>query len=293
MFTLGIDGGGTHTRLELRGTDDTFIKRAETGAFNMAALGEAGFRARLREIFELCGDMRRCEAICLGGAGISGGDVETVLRQELERAGFHGKLKLCGDHEIALAGAMEGPGCILISGTGSICCGRDAQGNMARAGGLGHIIDDGGSGYWLGREALAHGARALDGRGERDLLTERVLEKTGARTAQELVHFVYYSAPGKSHIAQVSKVVLACAQEGDSLSLALLDRGARELKDLVQTVCRKLNLENPRVALMGGLLETDCIYRQRVCIALEGIARPIAPESDALRGASRLAHTII
>ena len=39
MFLLGIDGGGTHTRAELRGEDNRLLKRMEFGPFNLNAIG--------------------------------------------------------------------------------------------------------------------------------------------------------------------------------------------------------------------------------------------------------------
>jgi len=52
----------------------------------------------------------------------------------------------------------KGQGVLLISGTGSIAYGRDAQGHVARAGGLGPEKGDEGSAYWIGTqwEALSH-----------------------------------------------------------------------------------------------------------------------------------------
>ena len=51
--------------------------------------------------------------------------------------------------------------------------GRNARGEAARAGGWGHMIGDEGSGYWIGREALAAVMRASDGRGPATRLTAR------------------------------------------------------------------------------------------------------------------------
>ena len=69
------------------------------------------------------------------------------------------------DQETALAGALGAPcGMVLIAGTGSICFGRDAVVKQPGSGGYGHKIDDEGSGYALGRDALAAVVRAQDGR---------------------------------------------------------------------------------------------------------------------------------
>ena len=45
----------------------------------------------------------------------------------------------------------------------------------------------------------------------------------------------------------------------------------------------------PRVALMGGLLAEENIYRETVCAALSGTAQPVHPMHDALWGAAQLA----
>ena len=135
MIIAGIDGGGTHTRLELRTSDNRLLERLEFGPFNLNAIGEAAFRGRMQEVFAASGNMADCEKLCVGGAGISNPDVGRILSEELERAGFSGKWKLCGDQEIALRGAMDGPGLAVIAGTGSICFGKNAAGATARSGG--------------------------------------------------------------------------------------------------------------------------------------------------------------
>jgi len=71
MFIAGIDGGGTHTRLELRDMENNLIRHEEFGPFNLNAIGEAAFRSLLREVFAACGDMAQCSRICFGAAGIS------------------------------------------------------------------------------------------------------------------------------------------------------------------------------------------------------------------------------
>lgn len=134
MFVVGIDGGGTKTRVAVCASDGTLLHRETLGAFNLSAIGEDGFRRRVGEILTLCGDMRACGALCVGGAGASGAAMGEILRAELAAHGFAGKLLLCGDHEIALAGAMQTPGCVLIAGTGSICYGKNAAGEHFRCG---------------------------------------------------------------------------------------------------------------------------------------------------------------
>lgn len=258
MFVVGIDGGGTKTRVAVCASDGTLLHRETLGAFNLSTIGEDGFRRRVGEILTLCGDMRACGALCVGGAGASGAAMGEILRAELAAHGFAGKLLLCGDHEIALAGAMQTPGCVLIAGTGSICYGKNAAGENFRCGGGGHIIDDPGSGI------------------------------------QGIFDFVYFSRRGKGDIAALAPLVLQCAAQGDAVSLDILRRGAAELARLVSAVMGKLGLENGSpCALAGGLLAEDNVYRRAVCAALAPFCRPAAPEHDALFGAVQLALAAI
>ena len=285
----GIDGGGTHTRLELRTGDNRFLERQEFGPFNLNAIGEAAFRQRLWEVFAACGGLADCAGLCVGGAGISNPDVGRILAEELNKAGFSGKWKLCGDQEIALRGAMDGPGTAVIAGTGSICFGKNAAGATARSGGYGHLIDDGGSGYALGRDVLSAAVRALDGRSEDKAILNAVLEKLGTSAGSGIVSFVYGSTTDKAAIAGFAVIALALAEAGNTTASEILNRGAEELFDLASAVQRRLRLENRPIALLGGLLSQDNIYRRRVEAKLSRLGPVIYPAHDALWGAAQMA----
>ena len=289
MFLLGIDGGGSHTRAELRTMDNRLLRHLEFGSLNLAVLGKDRFCLQLRELFSACGNMSECTSLCLGMAGISAGPAKDLLVQELERAGFFGRLTLLGDHEIALAGAIQGPGCVLICGTGSICCGRNEAGTFARCGGLGHLLGDEGSGYAIGREVLSLTARALDEQLEIRPLARAVMEALGAKGLADLLHYVYSEERSKAHIATLAPVVIACADRKDPESLALLRRQAELLRPQVEALAHKLCIERPRLALLGGLFVPKNSYRSLVEQALSSCAALVEPEHDALWGAAELA----
>ena len=289
MFLAGIDGGGTHTRLEIRDMDNRFLRREEFGPFNLNSIGEAAFRQLLRQVFAACGDMARCAGICFGAAGISNPRVGEILTEELRSAGFAGKYKLCGDQEIALRGAMDGPGVAVIAGTGSICFGKNQAGSTARSGGYGHLIDDGGSGYALGRDILSSAIRAVDGRCSSREILEAVLARLGGSTAGDIVSFVYSPSTGKAAIAQYAAIALDQAEQGSREAQQILLRGAQELYQLVQAVQTQLQLQQCPLALLGGLISTDNPYRRVVVQTLSSLGTVIAPAHDALWGAAQMA----
>ncbi len=288
MRIMGIDGGGTHTRVELRDEHNQMLFRKEFGAFNVNAIGEDAFRELLRQVFAHCGvgDVSR---LCAGGAGASNPEMGRILGEELDMAGFSGIWKLCGDQEIALRGAMEGPGAAVIAGTGSICFGKNAAGETARSGGYGHLIDDGGSGYALGRDVLAGAVRQADGRREGWALLQRVYEKLKASRPEDIVSFVYHPDTRKSDVAAFSFIALELAEAGDPEAEEILRRGAEELAQMVEAVQRCLGLEGCGIALLGGLLSQDNVYRKMVCDRLKMLGTPIYPAHDALWGAAQMA----
>lgn len=289
MFIAGIDGGGTHTRIEIRDESNNFVRREEFGPFNLNSIGETAFRALLKEVFAACGGMTDCARICFGAAGISNPRVGEILAEELAEAGFNGRWKLCGDQEIALRGAMDEPGVAVISGTGSICFGKNAAGETARSGGYGHLIDDGGSGYAIGRDILSAAVRAVDGRGTGGKILQAVYDRLGISTPGQIVSFVYSPETDKSAIAKLSWIALELAQAGDPVATEILERNADELCVLVTAAQRKLGLEGCPIALLGGLISLDNLYRDIVVRKMSAIGSPLAPGHDALWGAAQMA----
>ena len=71
--------------------------------------------------------------------------------------------------------------------------------------------------------------------------------------------------------------------------MEILDRGAEELRQLVWAVQRRLALENCPIALLGGLLSQDNLYRHRVEATLSPLGPVIYPAHDALWGAAQMA----
>lgn len=288
-IVAGIDGGGTGTTLELLDNSGKFIERRKFGPFNVNSIGEERFRELLREIFDFINTVGECEAICIGAAGISNPAVKSIISEVSREKKFTGKLLLKGDHEIALYGAMSGKsGSILIAGTGSICTGITEDDKTARAGGWGHLIDDVGSGYALGRDALTAIVRAQDGRGVKTVLTELVGKEWKAENISQLIAETYSTAD-KSHIASLSPLVEQAGRQGDVAALAIIEKNAEELTELAAAVYRQLGKKELEISLLGGLLSHETLLREKFIRALS-IKLPEMkvkePDMDASAGAA-------
>lgn len=284
----GIDGGGTSTKLELRDDDNRLLGRQKFGPFNVSAVGIEGVRSVIRQMAQAV-DLSQIRRFCIGGAGVSYVGLRELLLDEMGESGFAGQLRLCSDFEIALRGAMQGPGGILIAGTGSVAFGINEKGESVRVGGWGHLIDDAGSGYTIGRDALAAAVRTEDGRMQAHALRKGVLEAIGGADNRDVLNYVYYSGKDKSAVAALASVVLQCAEAGDEASITVLENNARELTEIARALAERLQMKRPRVALLGGLLANDTVYGGIVRKALLPVCETPEPEHDALWGAAQLA----
>src|ERR1019366_3698153 len=178
QHVLGIDAGGTKTVCLLADEHGNILSEGRGGGANLHTSGEFEVEKVLHEVMEAAiGDREMTPAaVCLGIAGVDRDDEARTVRAIMRRIGYKSRIVVVNDALVALvAGAGNAPGIVIIAGTGSIVYGRNARFEEGRPGGWGHIIGDEGSGYWIGREALAAIMRAADGRGPETRLTEDVL----------------------------------------------------------------------------------------------------------------------
>src|SRR5205085_7435407 len=99
---------------------------------------------------------------CVGLSGAAREGISTVVRRLLAEA-VGGEIAVVGDTVTTLQAAVgDGPGIIVIAGTGSIAYGRDSDGEVVRVGGWGYKISDEGSAHWIGRTAITAALRAED-----------------------------------------------------------------------------------------------------------------------------------
>ncbi len=141
------------------------------------------------------------------------------------------------DVELVLRAAYgTGPGCVLIAGTGSIALRRDTANTVHRCGGWGPRIDDGGGGFWLGRQACLHVARMLDGRGPDTLLIRPVAAYVRANADDPASVRDGLRRTSIDGVARLGAAVLTYADEGDAVARAIRNEGADLLAELLRTI---------------------------------------------------------
>jgi N-acetylglucosamine kinase-like BadF-type ATPase len=245
MHVLGIDAGGTKTMCLLADEHGEVLAEARGPGANLQAAGELHVEKVLHDVMEeALGDREIVPAaICLGIAGVDRPDDAAVVRAIMKRIGYKARVLVVNDALVALeAGAPGEAGVVIISGTGSICYGRNVEGRAARSGGWGYVLGDEGSGYWIGRAALRAVLREADQRGPATALTPLLLAHFKVPRAQELIHEVYHSTLKPAAIGALAKSVQAAFSQGDPVAIGILRGAADELEASALSVARRLGL---------------------------------------------------
>lgn len=296
-LVVGVDGGGTKTRALL--ADERGEQLAE-------ALGP-GSAARPNEIEQSAGVIagvvrdvldqaelgdQRPRIVCVGVAGVGREAQRQALHEALASHDVADEIVVQTDFGVALDDAFgDGPGILLIAGTGSSAFGRGPAGSMARCGGWGPVIGDEGGGAWIGRRALSVVSAAADGREPETALTGAVLTAAEVSEASDLIAWAADATPGK--LATLAPVVVSVADAGDLRANSIVSMAVEELALHVRSLARQLFVDERAsvpVAFTGGLLTKGTSYRKRLEHRLKSAvpgAHINAEEVDPARGAVR------
>lgn len=266
---LGIDGGGTRTTAWLADEAGRVLGRGLAGPSNPL---KVGFKAAERELLRaarqaVAAGLSRhrtgsaasarqrgrpkppLHAVVVGLAGTDRPPVHNRLARWLKRAIPARHHLLTSDAHIALRAAVgNSPGIIVVSGTGSIAYGRDARGRVLRSGGWGTLFDDAGSGYDLGRKAIAAALRDLDGRGPRSQLTKKICDALELADITQII----LRPLTPQQIAGLFPLVLEAARRQDFVAQQLCDEAGRDLADLAVALLRRMGEERHVVPVVSA-----------------------------------------
>ncbi len=283
MYVLGIDAGATKTVCLLADREGRILAEARGPGANLAVEEELGVEKVLHAVIEEAsrGVHEPPAAVCLGMAGVDRPEDGRIARTIMRRLGYRSRILVVNDALLALvAGVDRDPGIVIVAGTGAIVYGRNVANQAARAGGWGHLLDDEGSGYWIGVQALRAVMRHADGRGPATDLTPRILTHFGVAAASDLVHVVYYRDLSRQEIAALSVLVQQSRDAGDGQAREILQAAASELERSASSVTARLGMagESFTYVLAGG------VFRVVPCLVdalTHGLGR-VAPQSRVL-----------
>lgn len=249
LFLIGIDGGGTGTRVVLGDSQGRELAQAASGPSGLGLGIERAWQsieAGCVEAFARAGaslDWSRCVL----GCGLAGANNRDWL------AGFHAQapavagLAVEQDSFTTLLGAHGGaPGVIVALGTGSVAAVLDGDGECRVVSGYGFPSGDEASGAWLGLRIIVHAQQAMDGRGPNDDLAQALLARTGAHDRDSLV--VWLCEANQTAYASLARV--AVEYRAHPFAARLLGEAGVEVGKMIAALDPSGRLP---VALCGGL----------------------------------------
>ncbi|MGQ9631648.1 MAG: BadF/BadG/BcrA/BcrD ATPase family protein [bacterium] len=307
-YVLGIDGGGTKTLC---------LISDERGRILGGGLGgPSAYVDRGGEI--VLESLRSAISGALKSAGVSplrfaavcvslGGRNTEEMRQFVHRIVDTPKVTVIRETEgevVFDCAPIWGYDVAVLAGTGSVAMGVNRDGQKCIVGGWGCLIDDRGSAYDIGRNALTAVARAIDGRGTSTALVPKILDSPLIRPNIPDEESVWNSSPetksriedamkmaipqlGRREVAALAPIVSEAAKEGDAVAQRILGDAGRELGLLATTVIRNLGMRNRECTVIG----VGGAFRAQEALwdAFEGSIRRIARRAKVMKSDFHLA----
>ena len=256
---VGVDAGGSAITCAIERDGATALTHGEAANVRTAGIAHAAdaiaaaIRSGLSE--------GAFDALAVGAAGAGDPTVARMLESALRERFSDGAIAVVEDAEIALrAGVPAGDGAVMIAGTGSIAYARVGE-RSYRAGGYGYLVGDDGSGFAIGRAALAQMLRWYDERIPGNELFDALALRLQVDSAQALLGHIYGQAHPVATIASVAPLVLELASAGERSATKIVQGAALELVDLVKALVRRSQIASREMPLVfaGGLFAANSL----------------------------------
>ncbi len=230
-YCIAIDGGGTKTDTVLFDTEGNILARHVGPGNNPTDIGCDEARKRLMEdidaVYHNAGGA--VETLYGGIAGtLPNGD---IYSDEISRRYDIRSIRIEDDGCNLISGAFgHADGCGMVCGTGSSLFVRREGQPLRHIGGKGYMIDTGGSGFEIGRDAICMALRAADGRIEHTVLQELLGEMLGCPVDDRVIPMVHRG--GRPYIASFAAAVFAGRRMGDCVCEEIFQRQSALMADL-------------------------------------------------------------
>lgn len=270
VYFLGIDGGGTKTDLMLMDQKGNLIRSLKVSGCNPVDIGFGAAKNLLKDaIYTICEEIPFASIYLFAGiaGGISAG-MQEQFRRFFEKFQFAAYANDSDNKNIVAAGLGKHDGITLILGTG-ICAFVQKHRQCTKVGGWGYLIDNGGSGYNLGRDALSAYFSAIDGTGRKTGLSEEI-DSMYPGGAQEIMAYIYRE--GKRAVASFAPAVFEAMEKEDTVAREIFERNIREAVHIIETASWGFPEGKIPLVLAGGLTKQPLV-QERIKALLQNADR--------------------
>lgn len=248
---VGIDGGGTKTRIRIEDAQGKQLAETVGGPGNINLYPEQAWQninQALQAALLACGQQHIAVEQLNVAAGLAGCELENARQAFRHLLPSFKCFELTSDSYIACLGAHAGnDGAIAIIGTGSVAL-KISHNTITKVGGWGFPYGDEGSAAWLGWRTLQAALQVYDKRlALNSSLIQTVIEQYGV-TGEAICGWI--RTVTSADFAKLAPVVYEHAQAGDTFADNLLQEAAQHITNLIDTL--DLPANNLTCALIGG-----------------------------------------
>jgi glucosamine kinase len=263
-WKIGVDGGGTKTECILVDPTGAIAARHTGPGCSPSLVGAPRSREITSEVLDAVRAKHRSAEIshtllCMAGS-------RAFWREVGEGLAGYGAISTMDDSVPVLELATKGaPGLVVHAGTGSFVAARSLDGAVHYAGGIGWRFGDEGSGYDLGRRAIARALLELQGWAAPSGLGALVRERTGKATSGEVSVYFYGDPATNNGVAALAPEVLRLASAGDAAAAGAVSQSVLHLLGLAVSVADQLfpgkRPEAFRAGVSGHILNHSFAYQ--------------------------------
>ena len=261
-YYLGADVGSSKTHILIADEKGQAAGLGLAGPGNHQTVGYEGMFSALQESVSQALNEAGISVKDISGAGfgISGYDWPSDKPRLLEvitGLGLQAPLEMYNDAVLGLvAGAEEGWGIAVVSGTGCNCWGWDRdRRKTGRVAGFGELTGEAAGSTELVYRAMQLVAQAWTIRGQETALTQGFIDYAGAKDVVDLLEG--YTTDRYQIDGNAAPLVFQIAEEDDPVAKQLIHWAGSELGELAKAVIRQLNFQslNFDVVLVGSMFE--------------------------------------
>ncbi|GAA2356619.1 BadF/BadG/BcrA/BcrD ATPase family protein [Nonomuraea africana] len=271
-IVIGVDAGATSTRVAVHALDGARLGYGTAGGGNPSAHGAEAAAAAIGTALARALDGLDPSRVSRSVAGVAGNALNfgAALDKLWADHGLAVGPRLMNDVPIAYAAGSAAPsGTLLLSGTGAVAARITAHDLDELSDGLGWLLGDAGSGFWIGRAGAKAVVHALD-RGETGgplselIVTHFLGVDRGPTPRAEAERIVRLAQHDRTTLGPLATLVSRAAAEGDPMAVEIADRAAAHLAATVARV-----YDGGPIVLAGSVLTNEGPVRHAVQRLLE------------------------
>uniref|UniRef100_A0A914C7L7 N-acetyl-D-glucosamine kinase n=1 Tax=Acrobeloides nanus TaxID=290746 RepID=A0A914C7L7_9BILA len=271
MIFAGVEGGATHSKIILIKVQGHAVQKLielKGESLNCMLRGAEFTSDYVSKLIQSASEKLHLslpiDGVCMGLAGA--GNIERSRKiTQIFKQNFSHVARNCfvtTDAVAAIATAFKNGGIVIIAGTGSACRFLNRDGEIFGTGGHGHLIEDGGGGFWIAQQAI----RTIFNDEEGLILApystkhlkELIMNHFRLNEFEEILNLLYGTNFSKAKIASVCEEIAENAQNDPLCKLLFENAGVHLARHLV-AISRNFDqelLKNVSVLQVGSVFKS-------------------------------------